>query len=206
MRKLLMLGVAVISLGAAAPAIAQSNEDAQATVGATAGGAAGGTLGFLIGGPIGAIVGGFAGAVIGGEAAVSPEVIRYAGENPVEPIYLDTDITVGYQVGSDVTVYPIEGNDQFGYFYANNRVFIVDMDTMTVVQSPGFLIPEDVVAYVEANPTASVQFDGDLAAGVQLSGDIEIASVPDYSNYGYVYVDDRPALVDLDSRTVIWVR
>ena len=206
MRKLLMLGVAVISLGAAAPAIAQNDSDAEATVGATAGGAAGGTLGFLIGGPVGAIVGGFAGAVIGGEAAVSPEVVAYAGENPVDPVYLDTDIDVGYQVGSDLTVHPIEGNDQFGYFYANNRVFIVDMDTMTVVQSPGFVIPEDVVAYVEANPAPSVEFEGDLAAGVQLEGDIDIAAVPDYADYGYVYVDDRPALVDLDSRTVVWVR
>jgi outer membrane lipoprotein SlyB len=206
MRKLLMLGVAVISLGAAAPVVAQSNNDAEATVGATAGGAAGGTLGFLIGGPIGAIVGGFAGAVIGGEAAVSPEVIRYAGENPVEPIYLDTDITVGYQVGSEITVHPIEGDGQFGYFYANNRVYIVDMDTMTVVQSPGFLIPEDVVAYVEANPSASVEFEGELAAGVTLDSDIELAAIPEYPDYGYVYVQDRPALVDLDSRTVVWVR
>lgn len=206
MRKLLMLGVAVISLGAAAPAIAQSNDDAEATVGATAGGAAGGTLGFLIGGPIGAIVGGFAGAVIGGEAAVSPEVIAYAGENPVEPVYLDADITVGSQVGGDITVYPIEGDDQFGYFYANNRVFIVDMDTMTVVQSPGFVIPQDVVAYVEANPSASVEFEGDLAAGVTLDSNIQIAAVPDYPDYGYVYVQDRPALVDLDSRTIVWVR
>lgn len=206
MRKLLMLGVAVISLGAAAPALAQSSNDSQATVGATAGGAAGGTLGFLIGGPIGAIVGGFAGAVIGGEAAVSPEVVRYAGENPVEPIYLDTGIDVGYQVGSEVTVYPVEGNDQFGYFYANNRVFIVDMETMQVVQSPGFVIPENAVAYVEANPTTSVQFDGELAAGVSLGSDIQIAAIPEYNNYGYVYVQDRPALVDLNSRTVVWVR
>src|SRR5690606_41821026 len=105
LRKLLMLGVAVIPLGAAAPALAQSDNDAEATVGATAGGAAGGTLGFLIGGPVGAIVGGFAGAVIGGEAAVSPEVIAYAGENPVEPVYLETNIDVGYQVGNEITVH-----------------------------------------------------------------------------------------------------
>jgi outer membrane lipoprotein SlyB len=206
MRKLLMLGVAVISLGAAAPAIAQSNNDAEATVGATAGGAAGGTLGFLIGGPIGAIVGGFAGAVIGGEAAVSPEAVRYAGENPVEPVYLETDIDVGYQVGNEITVHPIEGDDKFGYFYANNRVYIVDRETLTVVQSPGFLIPQDAVAYVESNPSTSVEFDGELAAGVTLDSNIEIASIPDYPDYGYVYVQDRPALVDLDSRTVVWVR
>ena len=31
-------------------------------------------------------------------------------------------------------------------------------------------------------------------------------SIPDSPGYGYVYVDDRPALVDLGSRTVVWVR
>jgi hypothetical protein len=206
MRKFLMLGVAVLSLAAAAPAIAQDNNDAEATVGATAGGATGGTLGFLLGGPVGAIVGGFAGAVIGGEAAVSPEVIAYAGENPVEPVYLDTELQVGTVVGDEVTVYPVEGNDQFGYFYANNRVYIVDMASMEIVQSPGFLIPEDAVAFVEANPTTSIDFEGELAAGVALDGDIEIAAIPDHTDYGYVYIEDRPALVDLDSRTVVWVR
>lgn len=206
MRKLLMLSVAILSLGAAAPAMAQDNQDAEAAAGATAGGAAGGTIGFLLGGPLGAIFGGFAGAVIGGEAAVSPDVILYAGENPVPPVYLDTEIDVGFQVGSEITVHPIEGNDQFGYFYANNRVYIVDMETMTVVQSPGFLIPEDAVAFVEANPTTSVEFEGELAAGVTLEGDIEVAAIPDFPDYGYIYIQDRPALVDLDSRTVVWVR
>lgn len=205
MRKFLMLGVAIVSLAAAAPAMAQDN-DAEAAAGATAGGATGGTIGFLLGGPVGAIVGGFAGAVIGGEAAVSPEVIAYAGENPVEPIYLDTDLEVGSIVAEEVTVYPVEGDDQFGYFYANNRVYIVDMASMEIVQSPGFLVPEDAIVFVEANPTSSIAFEGDLAAGVALDGDIEIAAIPDHADYGYVYIEDRPVLVDLDSRTVVWVR
>lgn len=205
MRKLLMVGIALASLGTALPALAQDS-DTKATVGATAGGATGGTIGFLLGGPIGAIIGGWTGAVIGADAAVSAESVRYAGENPVDPVTIDADIGVGFVVDESVTIHPIEGDDQFGYFYANNRVYIVDLATRTVVQSPGFLIPEKVVAYVEANPTASVTIDGELSAGLQLGGDIEIASIPDESSYGYIYVDDRPALVDLDSRTVVWVR
>ncbi|MHB1101711.1 MAG: DUF1236 domain-containing protein [Devosia sp.] len=206
MRKLLMLGVALVSLGTALPAMAQDSNDTKAAVGATAGGATGGTIGFLLGGPIGAIIGGWAGAVIGADAAVSAESVKFAGENPVDPVFLDADIDVGFVVAEDVTIHPIEGDDQFGYFYANNRVYIVDLKTRAVVQSPGFLIPEKVVAYVEANPTTSVTIDGEFAAGVQLSGDIEIASIPDDPSYGYIYVDDRPALVDLDSRMVVWVR
>jgi hypothetical protein len=206
MRKLLMLGVALVALGAASPAIAQDNDDADAAVGATAGGATGGTIGFLLGGPIGAIIGGWTGAVIGADAAVSTESVKFAGENPVDPVVVDADIDVGFVVPEDVTIHAIEGDDEFGYFYANNRVYIVSMADRTVVQSPGFLIPEDVVAFVEANPVESVTFEGDLAAGVELDADIEVAEIPDSSSYGYVYVDDRPALVDLDSRTIVWVR
>jgi hypothetical protein len=201
MRKLLMLGVALATLGTALPAVAQ-----EAAAGATIGGATGGTIGFLLGGPVGAIIGGWTGAVIGADAAVSTESVKFAGEHPVDPVMLDADIDVGFMVTEDITIHPIEGDDQFGYFYANNRVYIVDLETRTVVQSPGFLIPETVVAYVEANPTTSVTIDGDLTAGFQLGGDIEIAAIPDDPSYGYIYVDDRPALVDLDSRTVVWVR
>ncbi|HEY0917688.1 DUF1236 domain-containing protein [Devosia sp.] len=205
MRKLLLAGVALAVLGAGAttPALSQN---ADAAVGATAGGATGGTIGFLLGGPIGAIVGGWAGAVIGADAAVSADSVRFAGEHPVDQVYLDADIGVGYVVAADVTIHPIEGDDQFGYFYANNRVYIVDLQTRQVVQSPGFLVPERVVAYVDANPVEPVEIGGDISAGFQLEGDIEVAAIPDDPTYGYIYVGDRPVLVDLGSRTVVWVR
>lgn len=206
MRKLFLLGVAMVSLGAASPVLAQSNDDAQAAVGATAGGATGGTIGFLLGGPIGAIVGGFAGAVIGGEAAVSEDSIRYAGENPVDVVYLDGDLSVGSQLDGEIEVYPIEGDEQYGYVYANSRVYIVDLGDRTVVQSPGYIVPNDAVSYVEANPTASISIDGDVAAGFQIDADVQLSDVPDRRNYKYVYINDRPALVDAQTRTVIWVR
>jgi hypothetical protein len=206
MRKLLLLGVALASLGVAAPAIAQSSDSGDAVVGATAGGATGGTIGFLLGGPIGAIVGGWAGAVIGGEAAVSDASIRFAGENPVDVVYLDSDLTVGTVIDADVTIHKIEGDDKFGYVYANNRVYIVDLASREIVQSPGFIIPNDVVAFVEANPTASVKVNGELTAGVTLDADVALADIPDNPTYKYVYIDDRPVLVDAGSRTVVWVR
>ena len=206
MSKLFLLGVAMVSLGAASPVLAQSNDDAQAAVGATAGGATGGTIGFLLGGPIGAIVGGFAGAVIGGEAAVSEDSIRYAGENPVDVVYLDSDLSVGSQLDGEIEVYPIEGDEQYGYVYANSRVYIVDLGDRTVVQSPGYIVPNDAVTYVEANPTASISIDGDVTAGFQIDADVALSDVPDRRNYKYVYINDRPALVDAQTRTVIWVR
>ncbi len=206
MRKLLLLGVALATLGAASPVLAQSSQTGDAVVGATAGGATGGTIGFLLGGPVGAIVGGWAGAVIGGEAAVSDASIQYAGEHPVDVVYLDTDLSVGAKVTGDVTIHPIEGDDQYGYIYANNRVYIIDLDTKEVVQSPGYLIPNDTVSFVEANPTASISIDGDIGPGFELDADVALADIPDNRTYKYVYINDRPALVDSSSRTVVWVR
>lgn len=205
MRKLLLIGVALASLGTAMPAFAQSN-DGKAVVGATAGGATGGTIGFLLGGPVGAIVGGWAGAVIGGEAAVSDASIRFAGENPVDLVYLESDLTVGAKIGDDVTIHPIEGDDKFGYIYANNRVYIVDLETRAVVQSPGYLIPNETVAFVEANPTASISLDGEIAPGFELGADVALNDIPDNRTYQYVYINDRPVLVDASTHTVVWVR
>ena len=122
MRKLILAGAALLSLSTALPAFAQDN-DAAAGAGAAVGATTGGTIGFLIGGPIGAIIGGFSGAVIGG--GVSDAAIAYAGNHPVEQVYLDTDLDVGVKVSSDVELHPIEGDDDLSYFYANGRVWIV---------------------------------------------------------------------------------
>jgi len=205
MRKILMLGIALATLGAAAPVMAQtSNADAGAVVGAGAGGAGGAVIGGLVGGPIGALIGGFAGAVIGSET-VSDAAVRYAAENPVDVVYID-GVSVGSSLDTAVTVYPIEGDDQFGYFYANNRIYIVDLETREVVQSPGYLMDQNAVAYIEANPTTSISIDADLSAGYQFDDGVEITPIPDNQYYGYVYAGDRPVLVDRSNRTVVWVR
>jgi hypothetical protein len=202
MRKLILASAAILTLSAALPAYAQ-NSDAAAGAGAAAGAATGGTIGFFLGGPVGAIIGGFTGAVIGG--SVSQAAVEYAGNNPVDPVYIDGDLDVGVAVGSDVKLYPIEGEDDLSYFYANGRVWIVQTSSGEIVASPGYAIPESAVAYVKANPTKSVTINGSVEPGFTVDADVTLVDVPDARGYAYFYVDDRPALVDVRSRTVIWI-
>lgn len=140
MKKFLMAGVAILALSAA-PAMAQ---DAGAAVGAGAGGVSGAITGGLIFGPIGAIIGGFTGAVIGA-SVVSEASVEYARANPTDPIVVDGDIDVGYVVPAEVEVRVVEGDEQYGYFYTEDRVYFVDLETREVVYSPG------TVVAVEAN-------------------------------------------------------
>jgi hypothetical protein len=201
MRKLLLAGVAVLSLAAAAPAaFAQDNGNG---AGAAAGAATGGTLGFIFGGPIGAIIGGWSGAVIG--SGVADASITFAGNHPVDVVYVDDNIDVGYTVNGKLKVYPIDGYSTHGYFYANNRVWIVDLGTNQVVASPGYVVPERAVAFVKANPTASINVSGNLAPGLKLGGDVTFTNVPDVNGYAYVYINDRPVLVDTSTHIVVWV-
>lgn len=196
MRKSLIIGVALLSLTAAMPAYA-------AGAGATTGAATGSTLGFVFGGPIGAIVGGFSGALIG--SGTEDAAVTYAGNHPVEQVYLDGDLNVGYKVTSKIKVYPIDGDDAHGYFYANNRVWIVDRSSGEVVASPGFVVSEKAVTYVKEHRTPSIKINGKVAPGLVLDGDVTLSDVPDAHGYSYVYVDDHPALIDTGSRTVIWI-
>lgn len=196
MRKVLILSTALLALAAANPAYA-------AGVGAAAGATTGSTLGFIFGGPIGAIVGGFSGALVG--SGVEDASVTYAGTHPVEPVYIEGGLKVGYHVSDKVKVYPIEGDDAHGYFYANNRVWIVDMASGKVIASPGFTVSEKAVAYVKKHPTTSIKIKGDLKPGLVLDSDVTFTDVPDAQGYAYAYVDDRPVLVDAGSRTVIWV-
>jgi uncharacterized protein YcfJ len=105
MRKLLLAGVAVLSLGAATLPSAY----AASTLGAAAGATTGSTLGFIFGGPVGAIVGGFSGAIVG--STVPDASVTFAGTHPVEQVYLKDHVKVGYKVGSTVKLYPIDGDD-----------------------------------------------------------------------------------------------
>jgi hypothetical protein len=190
--------VAILSLGVAMPAFAASN-----TAGATVGATTGTTLGFLLGGPVGAIFGGFSGALVGSQ--VSDASVTFAGTHPVAQVYINDRLDVGYHVGSKVKLYAIDGDADHAYFYANNRAWIVDRASGKIIASPGYLVSENAVTYVKAHPTASIAFSGNLAPGVKLRSSIRLHDIPDARGYAYVYLDDRPALVDANSRTVIWV-
>lgn len=212
MKKILLASVAAISLAAALPAVAQdkvvgvesNGAEAGAVIGATGGGTTGAVVGGLLGGPIGAIIGGFAGATIGAEAGIETASVEYVAAHPVEPIYIEGNADIGFVVPAEVTVYPIEGDAAYGYIYANDRVWIVDLQSRALVHSPGYLVPQTAADYAIANPTAAIEAQGDVVVGYVLPDGTEISTIPD-SRYGYVYVDDRPVLVDSSSRTVIWV-
>jgi hypothetical protein len=215
MKKILMASVAAMSLAAVLPAMAQdtvvgveqsSTTDAEegALVGGAGGAAVGASVGAVVGGPIGAIIGGFAGATLGAGAGVQASSVEYAMAQPVEPIYFSDSVDVGYVVPADVTIYPIEGDADFGYVYANDRVWIVDLNTRTFVQSPGYLVSQNSAEYVRANPVDSVELDGDIVVGYVVPESVELTRVPD-SSYSYVYVGDRPALVDTNTRVIVQI-
>lgn len=204
MRKFLLAGVASLALGVATPALA-NDQGTGAVVGGGAGAVTGGTIGFFLGGPIGALIGGFAGASIGASAGISAASVSYAATHPVEAVVVDDTLGVDTTLGADVTITDIEGDPTYGYIYANNRVYIVDKGTRRVVHSPGFVIPEQTVAYIKEHPAAEVTFSGQVAPGLTLAGDFALVDIPDDPNYAYVYIDGRPVLVDRRSRVVVWV-
>ena len=84
MKKLLLASMAVLALGVAAPAFAQSQPDRTAAPLSAAPPAAPAARpsASSLGGPIGAVIGGFAGAVIGAEAGVAATTVQYAGDQP----------------------------------------------------------------------------------------------------------------------------
>ena len=211
MKKLLLASVAALALGAAMPAFAQdvligteNDVEAGATIGAGGGMAAGATVGAVLGGPLGAAIGGFAGATLGAEAGIETSVVDYAGAHPVEPIYLDGALDLGYIVPPDVVIYPIETNPAYGYLYANDRVWIVDLQSRALVQSPGYIVTQNYVDYALANPIDPVTIEGDVVVGYVVPPDVALTPVPQ-SSYSYVYIGGRPALVESTSRAVVWI-
>lgn len=210
MKKTLLASVAVLALGVSLPAFAQDSgvvdPNAGAAIGATGGATAGAAAGAVVGGPIGAIIGGFAGAVIGAQAGVDTATVDYASANPVAPVVIDGRLDAGVAVPAGVTVYPVESDPKYGYLYANGRVWIVDLASNTLVYSPGYVVDSVATDYAVANPVDPIQAGGDVVVGYVLPENTVVTPVPNDPAYGYVYINDRPALVDNSTRTVVWVR
>jgi len=132
----------MVALGlAAAPAFAQ-DANAKATVGGTTGGVTGAITGGLLFGPIGAVIGGFTGATIGAHAGINSDSIDYVRTHPTVPVVIEGNIDAGYHVPKKVRVHAIEGDPDHGYFYTNDRVYIVNMSDGTVVYSPGTVVAQ----------------------------------------------------------------
>ncbi|WPE18938.1 DUF1236 domain-containing protein [Shinella zoogloeoides] len=211
MRKILMAGAALALLGATA---AHADDRDKEALGGAAGGAAGAAAGAVVGGPIGAVVGGVAGFAIGADAAVPDDARVYVMENPTPPVVLEAPVTAETRFDDSVTLTPIPEHPDLAYVYVDNRPVIVRTDSRQVIYAPDVQatgsissdIPEATITYVERHPVDPVILEGPVEAGMVVPDTVQIVDVPENPNYGYIYVDQRPVLVDRGSRQVIWVR
>lgn len=225
MRKFLLAGTA-LALLAAAPAFAQdtpktpqtdqssaaspsgkaSSEKSTTAGGLATGAATGAVAGALVGGPVGAVIGGFAGAAIGGAAAVPEPAVKYVVAHPASQVTLEGPVEEGTVIPSSASLQPIPDYPDYSYVYVDGRPVIVKAQSRQVVYSPGYVVPDQTVTYVEQNPVDAVTIDGDLAPGTVIPQDVQIVQVPDDPAYGYVYTSNGPVLVNQSSRTVVWVK
>jgi uncharacterized protein YraI len=73
------------------------------------------------------------------------------------------------------------------------------------VDGPGAIVPPpEVITYIDRTPMDTVTYDGDVVVGATLPGDVVISQVPNYQ-YSYVRINDRPILVDPQSRRIVYV-
>lgn len=73
------------------------------------------------------------------------------------------------------------------------------------VDSTGAIVPPpEVLTYIERTPMEAVPYDGEVVVGATLPGEVVISQVPNYQ-YSYVRINDRPMLVDPQSRRIVYV-
>jgi len=74
----------------------------------------------------------------------------------------------------------------------------------TVDGSGAIVPPPEVLTYIDRTPMDAVPYDGEVVVGATLPSDVVISRVPDYQ-YSYVRINDRPMLVDPQSRRIVYV-
>ncbi|NTS30137.1 DUF1236 domain-containing protein [Phyllobacterium sp. BT25] len=132
----------------------------------------------------------------------------YVIANPSDPVVLDDSVSQGYVVPERIVIHEIPDNPDFGYVYVNGRPVIVSMRSRQVVylSESSKAVPDDAITYIERHPVDTVMIDGPVSSGTVIPGDVMLNDIPDQPRYSYVYVDQRPALIDRSTRRVVWVR
>ena len=69
----------------------------------------------------------------------------------------------------------------------------------------GSSVSDSAVEYARDHRVASIEYDGDLQPGYRVGHGLHTYRVPSDEHYSYVYVNDRPALIDNRNNTVVWV-
>ena len=64
--------------------------------------------------------------------------------------------------------------------------------------------PAEVRTYVDTHRIDPVYLDGEVVTGATLPDTVELREIPDY-NYRYVYVNGQPALIDPQTRRIMYV-
>lgn len=211
MRIILIAGAALALMSATA---ANADDRDKEILGGAAAGTAGAAAGAAVGGPVGAVIGGVAGFAIGAEAAVPEDARIYVMENPTPPVVVQGAVTADTRFDDTVALSPIPDHPDLAYVYVENRPVIVRTDSRQVIYAPEVEttagispdIPEATITYVERHPVEPVILEGPVEAGTVIPQTVEIVDVPESPSYGYIYVDQRPVLVERSSRRVIWVR
>jgi hypothetical protein len=65
-------------------------------------------------------------------------------------------------------------------------------------------VPHHVRTYIVEHPVESVRIQGRIERGAELPDSVVIHEIPQDPDYGYVYVDQRPVVVKMDSRKVVY--
>lgn len=211
MRRFLMAGAALALIGAGA---AHADDRDRELFGAGAGGATGAAAGAIVGGPVGAVIGGVAGATIGAATAVPQDAQVYVLENPVNSVTVEGDLSADYSLSEEVVLTPIPDHPDLAYVYIDNRPVIVRVDSREVLYAPEVEttasisggVPQTTITYIEENRLEPVILEGEVHTGTLIPEEVRIIEVPEDPRYGYIYVEERPVLVDRGSREVIWVR
>lgn len=61
-----------------------------------------------------------------------------------------------------------------------------------------------VITYIERNRYEPVYLESEIAVGGVLPDTVDLYEIPDY-DYRYVYVNDRPVLVEPDTRRIVYI-
>jgi uncharacterized protein YcfJ len=66
-------------------------------------------------------------------------------------------------------------------------------------------VSSDAQDYARAHREASITYDGEIRPGYRVGHGLHLYAIPTEKQYSYVYVNDRPVLIDNSNDTVVWV-
>ena len=63
--------------------------------------------------------------VVPSQDAMPDELIGYVRENPLDPVAIEGDVDIGYEVPAGAALEPVAGYDGYSYFYHDGRPYVV---------------------------------------------------------------------------------